>query len=559
MRWTAPTLLTLASCGIVASAVSIDPPAIAETLLPHAGAPQIDRLETGAVILRVLLLFDAALLLLLAARMRTRRGERSTTREGAGTDDVRTGEMWALVGLLALAGAMRFVGLDGDLWMDEVFTLVNYVQPGLGTVVGDFTDDNQHVLYSLSAWLSTRLLGETPAALRLPALLFGLASIWATLRLGRCTIGVREAWLSAILLAVSYHHVWFSQNARGYTILLCATLLATDLFRRALESGSVRVWIAYAVTLAFGMWAHLTMIFVAAAHGLIVVGRALRAGTGGTRVAPLWALTLTGWLTLHLYALTIPQVLDYFTDPGAGSTTAAVEWTKPIWIFNETVRNLGVGLELGWLGAGSALLFGAYGLLRVWRRDRLLTLGMLLPAVLGGLTMVGLGRNLWPRFFFNSFGFVALVAMSGAVGLGDSSTRAWPRGRNVLAIAPALLLLLASAATLPRVYRHPKQDYTSARDYVRANLVQGDEVVALHMAGHVYSRYYAPEWPEVSNLEELMSHRAGDGRTWVLYTLPSYLAASQPELVEMLESEFELLEVFPGTLGDGQIVVRRSR
>ena len=172
--------------------------------------------------------------------------------------------------------------------------------------------------------------------------------------------------------------------------------------------------------------------------------------------------------------------------------------------------------------------------------------------------MIGLGRSLWPRFFFNSFGFVSLIAISGAVGLGDGLTRIWPRGRSLLAIAPALLLVLASAATLPRVYRHPKQDYTSARDYVRANLADGDEVVALHMAGRVYSQYYAPEWPEISNLEELMNHRAGDGRTWVLYTLPSYLAAVQPELVEVLESEFELIEVFPGTLGDGQIVVRRS-
>ena len=56
-----------------------------------------------------------------------------------------------------------------------------------------------------------------------------------------------------------------------------------------------------------------------------------------------------------------------------------------------------------------------------------------------------------------------------------------------------------------------------------------------------------------------MRYRTGSGRTWVLYTLPSHLAAAQPELVEILESEFELLKVFPGTLGDGQIVVRRSK
>ena len=61
-------------------------------------------------------------------------------------------------------------------------------------------------------------------------------------------------------------------------------------------------------------------------------------------------------------------MVTYFNQPGAGSTTGGVAWSSSIWLFNETVRNLGVGLGLGWLGAGSAVAFGVYGFLRVWRR-----------------------------------------------------------------------------------------------------------------------------------------------------------------------------------------------
>jgi hypothetical protein len=81
---------------------------------------------------------------------------------------------------------------------------------------------------------------------------------------------------------------------------------------------------------------------------------------------------------------------------------------------------------------------------------------------------------------------------------------------------------------------------------------------SLHMAGRVYSRYYATEWEETSTLDELMMRRARSGHAWVLYTLPSYLDEARPELVALLESEFELIQVFPGTLGDGQVVVPRS-
>ena len=37
---------------------------------------------------------------------------------------------------------------------------------------------------------------------------------------------------AAGLLTVSYHHVWFSQNARAYTALLFFTLIATTLCLR---------------------------------------------------------------------------------------------------------------------------------------------------------------------------------------------------------------------------------------------------------------------------------------------------------------------------------------
>jgi hypothetical protein len=49
---------------------------------------------------------------------------------------------------------------------------------------------------------------------------------------------------------------------------------------------------------------------------------------------------------------------------------------------------------------------------------------------------------------------------------------------------------------------------------------------------------------------------ARDGR---VYTLPCYLSAAEPELFRVVESDYELVRAFPGTLGDGAVIVRRSR
>jgi uncharacterized membrane protein len=47
-----------------------------------------------------------------------------------------------------------------------------------------------------------------------------VASIGALYLLGRAVAGPTEALFAAALMTVAYHHVWFSQNARGYSGLL---------------------------------------------------------------------------------------------------------------------------------------------------------------------------------------------------------------------------------------------------------------------------------------------------------------------------------------------------
>jgi hypothetical protein len=122
-----------------------------------------------------------------------------------------------------------------------------------------------------------------------------------------------------------------------------------------------------------------------------------------------------------------------------------------------------------------------------------------------------------------------------------------------------MLLVLAFAVSLPGVYRYPKQDFTGARDYVREHAGSDDKVVGLHMAGRVYNQYYAEDWPEAGSLQELEQYLDTGGYVWVLYTLPGYLERAHPELVRFLETDFDVVKVFPGTLGDGDIIVRRSK
>src|SRR5438093_4803204 len=122
--------------------------------------------------------------------------------------------------LTVLAALLRVPGLDASLWFDEIVTLVESVRQPLSEIVTTFPGYNDHPFYSLLAHRSVAGLGEHAWTVRLPAFVFGVAGIPVLYRLGAAVMGRSEGVMAALLLTVSYQHVWFSQNARGYTVLL---------------------------------------------------------------------------------------------------------------------------------------------------------------------------------------------------------------------------------------------------------------------------------------------------------------------------------------------------
>ena len=157
-------------------------------------------------------------------------------------------------------------------------------------------------------------LGETAWTVRLPAVIFGIASIPLLFLVGRAVATTREGLLAAAFLAVSYHHVWFSQNARGYTALLFWTLLCTLLFYRGLERRRWPPFLAYAVAAALGAYTHLTFVFVVVSHAAAVLLLAAQSFRGGREALswlamPIAAIVLSGVLTLALYAPMFGQVV----------------------------------------------------------------------------------------------------------------------------------------------------------------------------------------------------------------------------------------------------------
>jgi hypothetical protein len=468
---------------------------------------------------------------------------------------------WAgavLVAILALALAIRLRRLGGGLWYDEIIAHVQYMHMSLGEILTTYRSESQHVLFTLLARISLTLLGDGAASLRLPAVLFGVASVGALYLLARQVTTAGEALLSAALLSVSYHHVWFSQNARGYTALLFWTLLSSWLLLRALDEGRPGLWLGYAAAVALGMFTHVTMLFGVLAHAVVYAAVLVRPRASRAGSAPAGAVLgfgLAGLLTFQLYALVLPQFLSTI-----GMTAKVPEWTSPLWALQELARGLRTGFAGGVVAAGALLVTGA-GLLSYRRTAPVIVILLVLPAVAVAATVWAMGHPLWPRLFFSLMGFGVLIAVRGATTMGDWVARVFrtsPPRAAFAGTALALLLVLASATTVPAAWG-PKQDYAGARGFIDAHREPGDAVVTVGLATLPYRAFFHAGWEAAASAEALATIRSRASRTWVLCTIPLHLQGQHPDLMAAIRRDFTLAAAFPGTLSGGTIYVYRDR
>jgi hypothetical protein len=168
-----------------------------------------------------------------------------------------------LGGLVTVAIGLRLVYLSVPLRYDEATTWFSYVSKPVYVALSNYSAPNNHLLNTALAKVSVTVLGDGPAALRLPALLAAIVAVPAAFALGRMLYGRAAALLAAGLVASSSTLVEYSANARGYALVVLLTLLALLAAGRVVQTDSIGAWAAVAATLALGLYAVPTTLYAA--------------------------------------------------------------------------------------------------------------------------------------------------------------------------------------------------------------------------------------------------------------------------------------------------------
>jgi mannosyltransferase len=180
---------------------------------------------------------------------------------------------YAVLGLIIVAGSvLRLTGLGRQsLWFDEVDVVVRAQRP-LDAILDTFTAAGENgPVYNLFLWAWVRIAGISEIAVRFPSAVAGALAIPLIYLLGRRLAGRTAGLVSAGLLAINPYHVWYSQEAKMYAMIVVLAILSSLLLVEALNRNTIRLWIGYVAVTTLMFYTHVTTILVFVAQAMFIL------------------------------------------------------------------------------------------------------------------------------------------------------------------------------------------------------------------------------------------------------------------------------------------------
>jgi hypothetical protein len=379
-----------------------------------------------------------------------------------------------VLALTALGALLRFATLDAQsFWLDELVT-VSLLDRSFGdTLSGVRATEATPYLYYVLAWPWSRAFGLGEVGLRSLSAVVGTAAIPVAYGAGAACCSRRVGVLAAALVAVHPFLVWYSQEARAYSLLVLLGACTVLFSGRALRSPSRADLVGWAIASSLAIATHYFAVFLVAAEAAWLLARYSRRREAGLALL-LPALVLTAHFPL----------LD--AQRGNGETVADTSLLSRV---AGTPKALVVGYSFPAETAGGILaaVLVAFGIglfaLRAPARERrggLVAGSLALAAILLPLVLALVGTD------FLTARNVVLAVVPGAicVGAGYAATRL-----GLLAGAALCALLLAVTLVVSLDERYGRTDWRGAAERLEAPAVERAIVVTPYMSRSLWSPY----------------------------------------------------------------------
>ncbi|MCB0197164.1 MAG: glycosyltransferase family 39 protein [Anaerolineae bacterium] len=389
--------------------------------------------------------------------------------------------------------AVRLYALGRQsLWYDETVSAFLASKTAIDLVAHTARDIHPPGYYlSLHGW--TMLVGSSPFSLTLFSVGFGLLLIPLTYSLARLLANEPVALWSAVLVAVSPYHLWYSQEVRMYTLGAALGVAAAYCLIKAVRQDRIQYWLGYALAAIGGLYTLYYFAFLLVAiNSFIVVWLLLkRRMRRGFVVSNLYILIA--------YGIWIPTAYRQVTNPPVPPWRAFPRLTDVI-IESWTALSLGQSVEPQhvWPILLLTLALACLGLVYFQMRTQRFPAGsFLLTYTFGPLLLMILISFAVPlyhvRYLFTYAAAFSIVLGAGLVWLSNRAT-VWS------AVIVAALIVSASFYSIHQFHSDPQyraDDFRGAVEFIEQQWQPGDALMV--NAGYVYPAFltYADAWADL--------------------------------------------------------------
>lgn len=335
--------------------------------------------------------------------------------------------------------------LNLDLWHDEIYTVIFFVAQGPRFIVTDYSLANNHPFYSLLLW-PFYCLSDSNLVLRLPSLIFTIATLAFVFRLARRRMGLVGAVTSAAVLGLNQMFLIHTIQVRGYGLSMCLTAWLADL---ALAPRDAPTWRRRAAIALVGA----AFLYVMPTNLLFFVPLAAVAAADCWLQHPkkfaTLALEIGAWIAAGVLAL-----LAYLPIAGqiaeVGRKASPGSWGN---VANLIKNFLSPALhDVWWLPPLVAIGALCWALrFRSPEARKAAAVPLLAAAVFGGAFLLSGALRISPfeRNYCPVLPLLALLAGWSLAGLAAVLLRRWPAmGEELVAVVGCVLLGLAIAPSL---------------------------------------------------------------------------------------------------------------
>ena len=184
----------------------------------------------------------------------------------------------SLAAILLLALVLRLINLGSrNLWYDEAFAVL-YAEKSFSAILyGTITPiegaaaDVHPLLYYFFLHLWMGLFGQSSFIVRLPSVIFGLASIVLAFSIGQQLFDPGAGLLAAAITAIAPFHINYSQENRMYSLLCFLSLLTVYFFVRCWQRNGYGNWLGFILAATLSLYTHNLAFLVILALDLFVL------------------------------------------------------------------------------------------------------------------------------------------------------------------------------------------------------------------------------------------------------------------------------------------------